>query len=130
MGERILVPFDGSEHSRRALDRAFSVDESAEVVVLHVLEPAPDRAPDDEPERRTDRIVEGARAVAETHGREIETVELRGNPGTKIVEYAAANDIDEIVMGSRGRAQPDGTAPGSVANAVIERAPVTVTIVR
>ena len=130
MGERILVPFDGSDHSRRALNRAISVDETTEVVVLYVLDSGTEQSTDDGLERRSDRIVDEARAVAESHGREIETVELTGNPGTTIVEYAAANDIDEIVMGSRGRSQSDGTALGSVANAVIERAPVTVTIVR
>ncbi len=130
MGERILVPFDGSDHSRRALNRALSVDETTAVVVLYVLDSGPEQPTDDGAERRSDRIVDEARSVAETHGREIETVQLSGNPGAKIVEFAAANDIDEIVMGSRGRSQPGGTAPGSVANAVIERAPVTVTIVR
>ena len=130
MGERILVPFDGSDHARRALNRALSVDETAEVVILYVLDSGPDQATDDGSEHRSDRIVDEARSVAEKHGHEIETVQLTGNPGVKIVEFATANDIDEIVMGSRGRSQPDGSAPGSVANAVIERAPVTVTIVR
>jgi nucleotide-binding universal stress UspA family protein len=39
MGERTLVPFDGSPLARRALDRALTSHPDAKVTILYVIDP-------------------------------------------------------------------------------------------
>jgi nucleotide-binding universal stress UspA family protein len=51
-----------------------------------------------------------------------ETQVMIGNPPERIVEYAADNNIDLIVMGTHGRRGIDRTLMGSVADYVIKHA--------
>jgi nucleotide-binding universal stress UspA family protein len=53
-----------------------------------------------------------------------------GRPSRAIVEYAEEHDIDHIVMGSHGRSGVTRILLGSVAETVVRRSPVPVTIVR
>jgi nucleotide-binding universal stress UspA family protein len=60
----------------------------------------------------------------------VETATVLGRPARAIVEYAEEEVVDAIVIGSHGR---DGVArllPGSVAETVVRRSPVPVTVVR
>ena len=53
-----------------------------------------------------------------------------GRPTRTIVEYADEHDIDQIVMGSHGRSGMSRILLGSVAEIVVRRATVPVTVVR
>jgi len=53
-----------------------------------------------------------------------------GRPTKVIVEYADDHDIDQIVMGSHGRSGMSRILLGSVAEIVVRRASVPVTVVR
>lgn len=53
-----------------------------------------------------------------------------GDPATRIVDYAAANDVDLIVMSTHGRSGLSRWAYGSVANKVLHAAPCPVLVVR
>lgn len=141
--EHLLVPFDGSTQSRRAL--AYTVDrfEDASVTVLYVKQ-LPTYLTGDTPQGietrengvtssrqqhdQTAEILATAETVASQHGRQIETTDTDGKPARAIVEYAETNDIDHVVVGSSGR---DGIARlllGSVAETVVRRSPVSVTV--
>ena len=61
---------------------------------------------------------------------ECETVIKTGEPAEEIVEYAERNDIDHIIMGSHGRDDDSPLPLGSVAETVMRRSPVLVSIVR
>lgn len=53
-----------------------------------------------------------------------------GSPSRKIVNYAAENDIDVIVMGTHGRSGVDRLLLGSVAERVVRSSTVPVLTIR
>ena len=140
--ERVLVPTDGSPQSRSALDYALREFPEAEVIVLTVINPV-----DAGFSRQAATLgdaegwYEGVRAdaeellaevesVADDAGVAVDTAIEMGRPARTIVEYADAEDVDQIVIGSHGRSGVARILLGSVAESVVRRSPVPVTIVR
>ncbi len=130
MFKQILVPVDGSDSAKRALDLAAEVAGSAKakLSVIHVL--GEELPPDLEhfaevehidgnraPVALGQRIVDGAKARAKELGvRDVETLVVGGDAAEQIV--AAARDADLIVMGTRGLGAARGMLLGSVSNKV------------
>ncbi|ATW89023.1 nucleotide-binding universal stress UspA family protein [Halohasta litchfieldiae] len=140
MTRRLLVPLDGSPQSKEALRYAVETFPDADLVVVHVLNPAAgisnlddlvSETADvlDEQETLATELFETAREIAGEE-RLVDTELLSGRAASEIVTFAQDNAVDEIVMGSHGR---DGAARlllGSVAETVVRRSPVPVTVVR
>lgn len=137
--KRVLVAYDGSPQSDEALDHALAEFPDAEIVVLNVIDPAAasysgdemsmagDNWPDAAMER-AERVLEEARERA--GDRAIEAEHTVGRPGRAIVRYAEENAIDHVVTGSHGRTGVARLLLGSVAETVVRRSPVPVTVVR
>jgi nucleotide-binding universal stress UspA family protein len=140
--EAVLVPFDASTRAREALETAFERFPDAEVTALYVSSPPTggiDSAEaifnvlSDWDENRDDRVssvLEVAEEIAAAHNRAVTTESVEGDPAEAIVEYANASGVDHVVVGSTGR---DGIARlllGSVAETVVRRSPVSVTIAK
>jgi len=144
MSKRILVPVDQSDLSETACEFSASEFEDADLVLLHVINPAEagysaqasipsfseewyeqQRAAADE---LFDRLAECVRDAGGDPDPE-RVVEV-GRPTQTIVDYAEEHDIDHIVMGSHGRAGVSRILLGSVAETVVRRASVPVTVVR
>lgn len=137
----IVVPYDGSEQSRKALDHTLEQYEDATITLLHVLdfvEAGYDAPPEaalpgywsewyEEAEDRAQELLEEAEAEA---GRELETETVVGRPARAIIEYVEENEVDAVVMGSHGREGISRVLLGSVAETILRRSPVPVTIVR
>lgn len=146
MAKRILVPVDGSDQSRAACEFVFEEFPDATLVLLHVINPAEAgyTAQANVPsfseewyEQATDQaedIFEEVRENAAEHGfdGEIETATEVGRPSRVIVDQLEdeETDIDHLVMGSHGRSGVTRILLGSVAEAVMRRSPVPVTVVR
>jgi nucleotide-binding universal stress UspA family protein len=138
----VLVPLDGSPLADEALTHALSVFD-CRITVLNVVTPL-DTAmseggilgSDDERQsaarERADRLVERAKDRAAATDRTIETAVASGEPSETILAYVKNHDIDHVVMGGHGgeRGQLTRRLLGTVATAVVGRAPVTVTVVR
>jgi nucleotide-binding universal stress UspA family protein len=114
--KNILVGFDGSEASQRALDTAADlVGYGSTLVVVHVRRAgAPHGAVDVAREHLLQRHV-SARYL-----------EPCGAPAREIVEAARAVDADLIVVGRRSALR---RVLGSVSEAVVQRAPCDVLVV-
>lgn len=137
MFERILLPVDGSEHSRRAV--AIAVDLArrygAEVVVLHAREHELTWGADidiesaEEARRLVDDVVRELKdAGAATRG-EVVRVPI-GDVPRAILDAAKAEDVGLIVMGTRGLSDWERLLLGSVAHKVVHLAEVPVLVVR
>lgn len=141
---RVLVPFDRSFCSRNALEYAFKQFPDATVTALFVTYPSgepcgPIESEDDLDDiiaedgatgRETHNVFEMARRIAEQNERDLETATAEGNPSQGILKWLDENGVDHVVIGSHGR---DGVARwllGSVAEPVVRRAPVPVTVVK
>jgi nucleotide-binding universal stress UspA family protein len=136
---RVLVPVDGSQPSNDALVYALEQFDDAEIVALHVMDPVdgatawgPGVADDwlSASKERSETILEEAEEIVEEAGRTVETESVVGRPAHTIVEYADEHDIDHIVPGSHGRDGLSRVLLGSVAETVVRRAPVPVTVAR
>ena len=142
MSETVLVPYDGSPLSRRALEYALEKCPDDEFVVLTVVDPVdavyaaelgglPEakRWATEAREAAEERLEEAADIAAEA-GVDAETVLEVGDPERRIVDYVAAHDVDQIVLGSHGRTGVSRLVLGSVAERVVRHSPVPVTVVR
>lgn len=142
MASHVLVPLDGSPQAWAAYEYALDEHPDASVTLLSVINPMdagysaetalPSAAEEwyesakDAAEKRFDEAAQ----LAADRGVPIETVLEVGRPSATIVEYAAEHDLDVIVMGSHGRKGVSRILLGSVAEAVVRRSPVPVTVVR
>ncbi len=148
MIKKILVPVDGSEHARKAVEFAsdLGVQNGASVHILHIV--SEHKIPDElteftrsehieEPPTTAylklvgNRILEAAKAQAQKKGvKEIETAVLEGDPSEAIIEFAKSGDFDMIVLGSRGLGSMKGMFLGSVSSKVCHAADRTCVTVK
>ncbi len=139
----VLVPLDGSPLADEALSHALAVFD-CQVTVLNVvtpldagmteggvLKPKEDRVAT--VRERAERSVETASREADVDGaRTVEATADTGDPADVIVAYVEDHDVDHVVMGGHGgeRTTIARRLLGTVATAVLGKAPATVTVVR
>ncbi len=137
MFKHILVAIDGSSYSQQVLPTAIEVAKkfSSDILVLHVSEHDRGRAVVYSLETPADatRLVDDAVKMIRDAG--ITTKgELRdmaaGHVAKAVVETATANNVDLIVMGSRGLSDVQGLLLGSVTHKVIQMAKIPVLVDR
>lgn len=136
----VLVAFDGSKPAQKALQQAVGLFEDQEIVLLRVLD-TPDGLVDASVgfareglkqlrEESRAELSEDVEAALETTDVDLRTEIAFGEPAREIVRFATEQDVDHVVIGNHGR---DGVARvllGSVAEQVVRRAPMPVTVVR
>ncbi|EMA59186.1 universal stress protein [Halorubrum lipolyticum] len=150
MTKRILVAIDGSTEAAEALQFAASEWPDAELTALHVINPAdsatgaeggfPGAADQwyDSAKQRGERILTEATAAVD---REVETRLEVGRPTATILGVAGGEKpvggddddgepYDHVVLASQGRTGLSRVLLGSVAEGVVRRAEVPVTVVR
>lgn len=141
MYKRILLPLDGSSQARQALPHAIAQAEKfgAELVLLEVLAPSPSVSG---LEKKSQVWVSRYKATlarenlhdaaADAQRRDVPVTlsTAEGHAPTKIVEFAEENDVDLIVMSTRGRSGLSRWLIGSVADRVVRGAKVPVLLVR
>jgi len=135
----ILVPFDGSEFSKKALERAcgLSAQDGSTVTVLYVIPRYEEmveflrtssirKSLFDEAEK----ILGQAKALASANGVTVITESQEGNAAEKAVEVAGMLKCDLIVMGGYGWRGVNKAIIGSTTERVIMSARCPVLIVR
>jgi len=128
--QRILVPIDGSDHSRKVIELAsdIALRYKAKVHIVHVVSPL-DRAHElddillQELEKNYQefarRIIDEAERAFKKKGvKSYQSAILRGDPAQEILQFAKENGVDMIVMGSRGAGAADMLMFGSVSHKV------------
>jgi nucleotide-binding universal stress UspA family protein len=141
----ILVPTDFSTRSYPAIDAAIELAQqfSAELVVLHVLGPIPTALPTSAGEAALsaeiyrDALYEDSRQALDdlVHERIPEGIRCRtdlewGSPAVKIVDHAATQNADLIVICTRGATGLARLVMGSVAEKVVRLSDVPVLTVQ
>jgi nucleotide-binding universal stress UspA family protein len=141
MSQHVLVPVDGSAPSRAALEYAREQFFDARLTLLYVVDPMADYSrtraypgytADDEYKTEREKgeaVLERLEATLPA-AVDVETALEDGKPDRVVVEYADVHDVDGIVIGSHGREGVARYLLGSVAEAVVRRAGVPVTVVR
>lgn len=138
---RVLVPYNESEQAEAALEYAKNTHSDDEIVLLHVLDyveaghrAAPEAALAgyweewyDEAAASGEELLAEASASVDT---DVETNVIAGSPARAIVDFVEQESIDAVVIGSHGREGLSRILLGSVAETVVRRSPVPVTVVR
>ena len=144
MTKRILVAIDGSEEAADALQFAAEEWPDAALTALHVINPADSTtgaeggfpgAIDqwyDSANERGERVLADVTAEID---RDVDTRLEVGRPTTTILDVASgdaddAEPFDHVVLASRGRTGLSRVVLGSVAEGVVRRATMPVTVVR
>ena len=153
MYEKILVPLDGSEPSRHALNHAISIAEKygaslklLAVVPQVVLPVFPDEgfgtAPvtaakdmaryQDKMKELYEGVLREAKAQLKDENPDImvEALQREGRPSATIVEIAEEDGVDLIVMGSRGVGGITGWILGSTSRRVVDSCTKPILIVK
>ena len=133
---KILVAYDGSESSKRALEEAAKLcHNGATMTVVSVAEELPQfgRAaamlvPEEHEERRQE--LREAKTMLGERGIAARFVERRGDAATKVLEEAENEEADLIVMGTRGLGSGKRWLLGSVSTKVLHHASSNVLVVR
>jgi nucleotide-binding universal stress UspA family protein len=141
MYKRILLPLDGSPLAEQALPHAIAIAErfQSELILLQVLVPLP-RAPTTteatvlRAEEATAVLVreylKRVAASVQEHSITVQVITIEGRPHFQILQYAETNQVDMIVMCSRGQSGLSRWMIGSVADRVMRGANVPVLLVR
>lgn len=139
MFNRIMVAFDDSAHAHRALEMGFKMAKvhNSHLHLVTVIQ-LPDYAGTvdevDENIREGKKFyqeaIAGAVAEGEKRGIRISSRILYGHIGQFLVRYAAENNIDLIITGSRGKSEVEKLLLGSVSNYLSRHARCPVLIVR
>lgn len=154
--KNIMVPYDGSDHARRALDMAINLvadDAEAKINVVNVIATS-DFSPkygkgnpfwhpyDSMDEASYAKLMSDAKssAIADLKAEIAEKLETLGDKavvdvvtsagtGAGVVDYATDNKCDLVVMGSRGMGGIRGLL-GSVSYSVLGEADIPVLVVK
>ncbi|WP_340101382.1 universal stress protein [Salinibaculum salinum] len=140
MYDRILVPTDGSEGTEKTLDHAVEMATryDADIHALAVIDERQFEQLEGDQKFETETTLEdhcerAVARVAERAGSEgiaVTTAIRSGVPSQRIIEYAAENGIDVVIMGTHGRSDHERIATvGSVTQRVVENAEVPVFVV-
>ncbi|MGQ3412644.1 universal stress protein [Natrinema sp. LN54] len=136
----ILVAYDGSEPAQKAVEHAFTTYPDDEIVLLRVIEAADGSTGAgimaaqewlrDREEEVSTELPEEIASIISDPDRDFRTETAVGKPAREVVRFAEDNDIDHIVIGSHGRSGLSRVLLGSVAETIVRRSPVPVTVMR
>jgi nucleotide-binding universal stress UspA family protein len=147
---RILVAFDGSNPSRRALDLAAKTAAmfEGELIILTVVPKVlvPIFTEEDVDSIGAVELLEQQVRMKEHYGKSLETAEasirelyphlkfeavlLEGRPSSTIVDEAEKRDVNLIMLGSRGLGEITGWILGSTSRKVVDQCTKPILIVK
>ena len=137
----VLVPYDGSKLSQDALAFACERFPEAEITALFIVDTTVTHQPEqyvgvklgdiyEQREAEGEGILADAEALADERDVQFSTAIRKGSPSKEILEYVAEHGIDHVVIGSHSQDLIERFFVGSVAERVVDRIPVPVTIIR
>lgn len=137
MYSNILVATDGSKRAKRATEHAIELAKQVDGTIhaIYVMDmgdadfvavPSDIAETRKRLERKGKEFVDDVEGAAEAAGLEAHTTVKSGMPEDEIVQYADEHDIDLIVLGKRGRSDPDKPAFGSITWRVVGNSSVPV----
>ena len=137
---RIVVAYDHSELSKKALNMALNLakqDKQIQLNVVMVLQPTKPLpyaygfvSFDDHQREELNTVRKEIEQDLTSLPNKTRTFLLEGNPGQMIVEFVKQNNADFVVMGSRGLSGLKELFLGSVSHYVVQKAPCPVLIVK
>jgi nucleotide-binding universal stress UspA family protein len=130
MFSKLLVSMDGSDNSFRALNHAIFLSKkiSAQTTALHIMENLPfvlvqsHRALKtiiSKHQKESKNILNKSKELGHKNGVNVETVLMKGDAISNIVDFSKKGKYDTIIMGRRGMGQFKQIVLGSISNKVL-----------
>ncbi len=136
----VLVAYDGSAPAQKAAERAFQEHSDEEIILLRVVEAADGYTEAgiellrdyfaDRKEEASAEMIDEVTDLAGSEDVEFRTEITAGKPAREVVRFAEEHDVDQIIVGNHGRSGVSRVLLGSVAEQIVRRSPVPVTVVR
>lgn len=135
MYEKILLPTDGSEESKEAVNHAEELAErfGAEIHVIHIVDIRKQAGEPRVPTQVESMRENGEKIIEETTEsmeKSVKTDVRVGIPHQEINDYVEEHDIDLIAMGSHGRSGLNRMLLGSVTEKVLRTCSVPILTVQ
>ena len=136
---RIAVAIDGSENALRAAKYAITLVQylpKAHLEVIYVSDynkAKDERLLSQSPESLTlkrEQKVHPVLKIAKDAGVKTKLITLKGNPSQEIIKYVNSEEIDQLVVGSRGLNTFQEMVLGSVSHKVMKHVDCPITIVK
>ena len=137
-GLRVLVAYDGSPPSERALRWAARLlqGEPGRLIVVHVASdplsdaPSGERLLDEQAlEQRRQWLQQEVERVVGPGAEQARLEVLHGLPGDLLAERVRRGDVDLVAVGTGGKTPLERVVLGSVSQAIVEHSPVPVLVV-
>lgn len=135
--KRILVPYDDSKNSLRALNKAIVLANftGAKLTIVNVIfyQKSISKIVEPYPESFIDHVSKFlSRAKHYAARLEVDAVDkiLYGSPTEEILKFMKKNKFDLVVVGKRGTNKLTGQYLGSVSNALVQNSKVPVLVVQ
>ena len=133
----VIVPWDFSDNSKNALEKAMEmVDSPSQIEVVHVtpypsaVEPSVVWGTYSEDKIGENLLESFRKEVPDEKYRDLKFTALFGDPGTQIANLAKEKDAGLIVVSSHGRTGISRLLLGSVAERIVRIAPCPVLVLR
>jgi len=135
--KHILVALDDSDTSKVGLDKAINIAKLSgakitgvnAVVVLPTLVSTVTNYRD-YLTKEAEKMLNSSKEYCEKQGIQFTSKVLQGSPASEIAEFAEKQDVDLVVIGSRGHSGIKGAILGSVANSLVNKSKVSVLVVK
>ncbi|WP_338598602.1 universal stress protein [Sulfolobus tengchongensis] len=140
--KHIILAYDGSENAKRALNVAVDLAKryEAKLTIVEVIDtsvlvgmglgPVPSEVINQMYDKAK-RDVEEAKEKATSSGvKEVEAVNIEGDPASALLDYAGKVGADLIVTGSRGLSTVKRLFLGSVSSRLVHEAKIPVLVVK
>ena len=132
----ILVPYDDSPNSKRALAKSFELAEltNGKITVINVISYHKAMGKIIEPYKESiyDHVKKFFNQIEREASRRDVTLKeeiMYGNPVEEIINFMKNKKFDIIIMGRRGTSKITGTSLGSVSNALVQNSKIPILIV-
>jgi len=133
---KILVPFDNSENSKRALKKAIALAilSGGTITLVHVISYQKAMAKIVQPYKgkmisHVKKFLKDSKHLAIKEGILVNQKILYGNPSQEILDLLKQKKYDVVVMGRRGTTKVTGPSLGSVSNTLVQGSKIPVLIV-
>ena len=139
--KKLMLAYDGSEHSQRALDWALDLNAQLlyELEIVTVIPPFPSLFADfptdtyalmEVNRKNGQTMLEQAAAHCQERGQTATTALLEGHIVDTLIEHATEGGFTFLISGTRGAGGFEGLLLGSVAHKLVTYSPIPVLIVK
>ena len=139
--KKLMLAYDGSEHSQRALDWVLDLNAQLlyELEIVTVIPPFPSLFADfptdtyalmEVNRKNGQTMLERAAAHCQERGQTATTALLEGHIVDTLIEHATEGGFTFLISGTRGAGGFEGLLLGSVAHKLVTYSPIPVLIVK